>query len=480
MTLGAANASGTGYSVLSLVVTGDSSFSPSNDAFVNRIGLSGLSATATGANVNATAEAGEPDHAGYAAVKSVWWSWTAPVTGTVTISTAGSAFDTVLAVYTGSAVGSLAAVASNDDAAAGVHTSAVSFAGTAGVTYAIAVDGFQGDSGAVALSLQQTGASVGPANDNFANRAPLAGAAASATGTNTGATAESGEPAHANSTARKSVWWTWTAPTDGTVTLDTIGSNFDTVLAVYTGTAVATLTSVAFDDQSGGNNTSKLTFHATAGTAYQIAVDGYNGAVGTIQLELALSTSAPPSNDNFANRTPLTGPSLSLAATNVGASAESGEPAHAGYPARGSVWWSWTATANGVLTVDTIGSSFDTVLGIYTGTAVASLTAVASDDDGGGHRTSLVSFPVTAGTTYQIAVDGYGGATGPLNLDVQFSAQVTPANDNFASRTALSGSSQRATAITSGATAEVGEATHAGQTATKSVWWKWTASSSTP
>ena len=75
---------------------------------------------------------------------------------------------------------------------------------------------------------------------------PLSGLPASATGTNVDATTESGEPEpEENTPGGHSVWWSWTAPADGDVTVDTCGSDFDTMLAVYTGSSVEALTPVA-------------------------------------------------------------------------------------------------------------------------------------------------------------------------------------------------------------------------------------------
>jgi hypothetical protein len=73
------------------------------------------------------------------------------------------------------------------------------------------------------------------------------------------------------------------------------------------------------------------------------------------------------------------------------------------------------------LTLDTFSSDFDTLLGVYTGTAVDSLTAVASNDDYNKADVSLVSFPVTAGTEYEIAVDGYQAQSGIYYLEWEFS-----------------------------------------------------------
>lgn len=81
-----------------------------------------------------------------------------------------------------------------------------------------------------------------------------------------------------------------------------------------------------------------------------------------------------------------------------------------------SVWYAWTAPTSGAVAFDTHGSDFDTVLAVYTGSAVASLTMVVHNDDAAGRLTSRVEMPVTAGTTYRIAVDGYGGETGEVVL----------------------------------------------------------------
>jgi hypothetical protein len=120
-----------------------------NDAFQNRIFLSGSFVVTNANNECASKEPGEFNHAANIGGKSLWWSWMAPVNGTVTVSTCGSNFDTLLAVYTGSALNALTLVpgASNDDngSACGVGSlqSQVQFNAVAGTTYQIAVDGYK-------------------------------------------------------------------------------------------------------------------------------------------------------------------------------------------------------------------------------------------------------------------------------------------------------------------------------------------------
>jgi subtilisin len=149
------------------------------------------------------------------------------------------------------------------------------------------------------INVARAAAALKPvANDDFANALELTGA--TVTGTNNGATKEAGESDHAGNAGGRSVWYRWTPETSGTATIDTAGSDFDTLLAVYTGSAVNGLTPVAANDDANGGvdgvRTSEVDFPLTAGTTYQIAVDGHNDAVtGTAagNLTLHLASTAP-------------------------------------------------------------------------------------------------------------------------------------------------------------------------------------------
>lgn len=138
-----------------------------------------------------------------------------------------------------------------------------------------------------------------PPNDNFADRINLGSVATVATtGSNVDATMEAGEDEFGG-IAGSSVWYEWTAPTTGWVTVFTYGSQLNTVIGIHTGgTSIATLTRGGFNDgdflvyNSGfgypsdfdpdaGNHPSRLYFRAQAGTAYKIAVCGWkHGAWG--------------------------------------------------------------------------------------------------------------------------------------------------------------------------------------------------------
>ncbi len=272
-----------------------------------------------------------------------------------------------------------------------------------------------------------------PGNDQFNSRILLTGTNLSVTGSNIGATKQNGEPNHAGNVGGASVWWSWTAPTNGDLTINTDGStitdgsDLDTLLGIYTGSSVSALSLVASNDDHGVFVTSRVRFEAIKGTNYQIAVDGFNDGTGantggiTLNLVFISEPILRPPNDSFTNRISLTGASITTNGFNVEATREPGEPLHADQMGDTSVWWSWTAPANDTVMITTGGSDFDTLLAVYTGSAVSNLTGVASNDDAdptNGVLTSSVVLTPAMGQTYQIAVDGYDGASGLISLRI--------------------------------------------------------------
>jgi hypothetical protein len=124
------------------------------------------------------------------------------------------------------------------------------------------------------------------ANDNFGARQTLPWTRGTVTCNTVGATRELGEPDHAGQPGGASVWYSWTAAGTGTVIIDTVGTQFDTLLHVYTGELGSGLTSVVSNDDISHptNLASRVTFSATAGRTYVIAVDGWGGGSGPLRL----------------------------------------------------------------------------------------------------------------------------------------------------------------------------------------------------
>jgi hypothetical protein len=252
-----------------------------------------------------------------------------------------------------------------------------------------------------------------PANDHFAGAQRLNGDSGSLIGTTLAATKELGEPNHAGDEGGASVWYVWTPGFTGWAQIDADESTFDTLLAVYTGSHVASLTQVVANDNDVWM-TSRVCFPVSAGTTYMIAVDGYGGDVSDVVLRWAAPGCDPrPPNDDFAAAQSLNGLASPVSGTNRGATREQrGEP---GYGR--SVWYALTPACTGSAAIDTAGSTFDTLLSVYTGMTVQALTEVARNDDARDDLTSRVSFSASAGTTYMVAVDGFVGETGDIRLN---------------------------------------------------------------
>ncbi|MFO1528890.1 MAG: hypothetical protein U1F77_03900 [Kiritimatiellia bacterium] len=143
-------------------------------------------------------------------------------------------------------------MARDDDNGIGV-ASLVTFLAHEGATYQFAVDGPRAATpGTSGSPSSWSAAATIPVNDQFAGRTAMPSAPGTANGSNLGATLEPGEPEHSVETlGGSSVWWSWTAPAGGVWRVTTAGSDFDTILAVYSGNGIASLVQLGSDDDEG-------------------------------------------------------------------------------------------------------------------------------------------------------------------------------------------------------------------------------------
>ena len=261
----------------------------------------------------ATVQAGEPNPTCEFGVtdigNTVWYKYTAGSSATLVADTTGSSFDTVLAVYSGPSssptFGALSFITCDDESGGG-GTSALAFAASTGVTYYFQAGGYLAESGNLSFSL-----TVLSANDNLANATPALPFPFTTSTSTVGATTEAGEPSPGcelgASFIGATVWYKFTPSEGMTLTADLSLSNFDTVVAVYSGPAVnptfAVLAFVGCDDQSGSIDTSKYTFVAAGGITYYFQVGGYLGDAGgltfhLLQEEDADADGVPDAGDN--------------------------------------------------------------------------------------------------------------------------------------------------------------------------------------
>ena len=254
-----------------------------------------------------------------------------------------------------------------------------------------------------------------PSNDMFANAEKIDGTSHFGSASMSGATTEAAEPVHGGTPSAATIWYSWTAPTDMDVSLDGSVEDANAVsqtstVAVYTGSSLSSLTPVVSKTGSYWS----ASFAATGGRTYKIAVAGPARSDWTGWTFMAV-----PSNDAFAAPKVVSSLTGGLTGSNDNGSRETGEPLHAGQRGGASVWYSWTAPSAAQMTFTTAGSGFDTLLGVYKGSAVSSLTEVASNNNCAGATattTSCVTFNAVRGTTYRLAVDGFSDRTGRISL----------------------------------------------------------------
>jgi hypothetical protein len=121
-------------------------------------------------------------------------------------------------------------------------------------------------------------------SDKFDERQVITTASGSAKGNNSQAKKEEDTPEYLNKKGGKPVWVSWVAPDNGVWVFSTLGSTFDTLLAIYEGDELEELKERQTDDESAGYHVSEVAFNATAGNSYEIAVDGRAGASGDFVL----------------------------------------------------------------------------------------------------------------------------------------------------------------------------------------------------
>ncbi len=146
--------------------------------------------------------------------------------------------------------------------------------------------------------------------------------------------------------------------------------------------------------------------------------------VDDVSVQVTIATT-PPANDLCSGAIAMTAGTTYTLNTAYVTSTNEPTPSCQNSFGKG-VWYTFTPTASGTITVSTCGSDFNTVLAVYTGSC-ASLTEIACNDDNGPACPTVqasLSFSGTAGTAYFIMAGGYGGASGNLTVLVTGPARL--------------------------------------------------------
>lgn len=217
------------------------------------------------------------------------------------------------------------------------------------------------------------------------------------------------------------IWFVYRASCTGTLTGDTCGSGFDTVLQVFdaTCTACGSFTAGVCNDDACGLQSS-VSLAVTTGGTYYFRVGGFGGSTGTFGLNITCTAGGGgPADDECLGATPI---SLGVNAglTNIGYTTSSpGWPCGAG---GNDVWFSFRAACTAPHTFYTcgLGTNFDTTLQVFSGLcgcSGAGLTDLGCNDDSCGLQSSVTA-SLTLGTVYLVRVGGFAGRTGNFDLTV--------------------------------------------------------------
>ncbi|GEP45633.1 hypothetical protein BGE01nite_49240 [Brevifollis gellanilyticus] len=299
--------------------------STQNDAFAQRMLLTGREVSAIGYTASATNEIGEPVTSG---AQSLWWTYRPPAAGRLVISSQGSDnFAKTLAVYLGTNLNGLRLVANltNQYNSSTGNLVTLSFPVTANTDYQVSLGNLDsnqaGDAAVISFSLDDDsdvndlnlGAPATAINDLFASSTPLTGSVVSGIGYNTGAVREALEPA---ATKERTLWWSWTAPSTGLAMVDTTGSDaIQKWVSVWTGNSLSGLSQVAVSTRSQAPG---VLFPITQGETYRIAVGNDSSSSltnGSVIMSIVSASSSPVLVAPLASRFIPVGQPLVLNAT---------------------------------------------------------------------------------------------------------------------------------------------------------------------
>lgn len=350
---------------------------------------------------------------------SVWYTYLPNKDETVIIDTFGSNYDTALSIWTGSSYPSFQLVACNDDSSS-LSQSQVVLPVTAGELYWINISGYRGETGDLVLQVQ----SAQPvSNDQLTDAieiVPNENAHYISNPINTQEATlennESGSSCAPISTA--SIWYSYTPITNQTVVFDTFLSDYDTVLTLWTGDKYPLTEVNCNDDQNGGQ--SQLVATLTQNKQYLISIAGKSSPLASDRGVTILRINSPPSNDDVAKALSITALPYEHQQNTGGATIDAISPSCA--PKSAGVWYQFIPAQNYAnVRFSTIGSSYDTVISVWTGESQPT-TELACNDDANTpeeqSRASQVSLTLTANTIYYVNVSSAYEETGNLIFKV--------------------------------------------------------------
>jgi len=322
------------------------------------------------------------------------------------INALASDYDTVLSVWMGTR-GNLVEVsdACNDDWNDNEQSRLV-VSLTSGTTYHILVAGLEGGSGSLTLYIDEIDIET-VANDDFDSAETITSLPFIHVQSTPGATTAVDDPIPQNDCGSgadgHSVWFEYTPTSDLTLEINTLLSDYDTVLSVWTGTRGNLIEEDCNDDEPiNDDNQSYLVLDMIAGTTYYILVTGFeddNG--GTLDLYVTPDVAS----DLIDQAIDFTGSAIfgHIQDSSYATLIDPSDPAsNCALSVGNSVWYQIMPTEDKVIRVNLTDASFDGMLSVWeddgsTMTEVACIGNQSLND-----MTMLV--PLTGGQTYYVMI----------------------------------------------------------------------------
>jgi hypothetical protein len=393
---------------------------PSNDDISNATPVTALPFSTSTQTLTATHDPHDPTPSctgpgGF----SVWFSYTPVTDGAIEIGDAG-------VVYSGPAH----ATDTSPLTELGCPFAApAQIAVTAGTTYYVMVASFVPEP-AFTFTIQ---AVVPPANDDIAGAVPVTALPFSATQDSLTATADVHDPTPSCGAAHQfSVWYSYTPAADGTIDADTSGGDFfPPSVTAYTGPPNATTASPLTE---AGCSTGGLQMNVTGGMTYYFLLGSNSPRPSFTFAVAAMQAPIPPVNDDIANATPVTSVPFTATQDSLTATQNANDPSPScGSPNQFTVWYSFTPTASGAISVTTTAADGNPPTATaYSGPPQATATTPLTEVSCSGANSGL-KLNVTAGTTYYFMLGSFDEPASTFDLDLE--TIIPPPNDDIANAT---------------------------------------------
>lgn len=381
--------------------------------FTNRQTSTSMSGDIERSNAAATIEAGEPLHGGKPGGHSLWISWVAPTNGIIRFRTGSSDFDTLLSAYqftniSGTTMSELREVARADDSEGLDHQSEIEFGVYSGETYEIAVDGYFGAVGNVRLRWDFDTLPAPPAKvlSSPPDRSVNLGETVTLTVTVT-------------NVGSSQLKWFFNGTDTGSASTNLVINNFSAAnvgrykFRVNSGGSVQYFsipTEIQVNTDGATNTLAQPKFRDTPATPL-IGADGGGSSLRVLSLV------SGGGGGGVQNLGVVRGYNGSQIFNTTYAVTDPAEPPHCNVTGGASYWLLYQPPTNGTITLDTLGSTYDTVMEVYsynsTPTNYSDLIQMACSDNAfPSNNASRVVFPVVKSRQYLVAVDGVAGARG--------------------------------------------------------------------